>query len=98
MLLRFYLKRHLNRLFRNSKKTYFVQHGPKDLSGINIISRAVIHRLSLAHKPLLPIDSQAVLMPERIPVLIRAIEALRFPLYLSGMARGLLAPSHPLLF
>ena len=30
-------------------------------------------------------------------MLIRAIETLRFPVYLSGMARGLLAPSHPLL-
>ena len=37
-------------------------------------------------------------MPERIPKLILAIETLRFPVYLSGTTRGLLAPRHPLLF
>jgi len=47
-------------------------------------------------KPLLLIGSQAVSGPERADSLAIAVERLGLPVYLSGMARGLLGRAHPL--
>ena len=38
-----------------------------------------------------------MLRPEGVPALIRAIEAVGMPVFLTGMARGLLGREHPLL-
>jgi len=43
------------------------------------------------------VGSQAMLRPEGVPALIRAIEAVGMPVFLTGMARGLLGREHPLL-
>jgi len=47
-------------------------------------------------KPLFIIGSQTVLRVSLIPRLVEAIEHLDAPVYLSGMARGLLGRTHPL--
>lgn len=49
-----------------------------------------------AQRPLMVLGSQVTLHPERIDELVRAVEAIGAPVYLSGMARGLLGPDHPL--
>lgn len=49
-----------------------------------------------ADKPLIVLGSQTMLRPHRIPELIAALETLDIPVYLSGMARGLLGKGHRL--
>jgi acetolactate synthase-1/2/3 large subunit len=54
--------------------------------------------LSSAERPALVIGSQGVLRPHRARDLAAAVERLGIPVWLSGAARGLLGPDHPLLF
>jgi acetolactate synthase-like protein len=49
-----------------------------------------------AKRPLMIIGSQTTLRPRRIKELVGAIERLDIPVYLSGMARGLLGKKHRL--
>ena len=52
--------------------------------------------LANAERPLMVLGSQTMLRPHRVPELIAAIETLNIPVYLSGMARGLLGKGHRL--
>ncbi len=52
--------------------------------------------LATAKKPVLLIGSQTMLQAPQIPDLANAVESLGLPVYLSGMARGLLGREHPL--
>jgi acetolactate synthase-1/2/3 large subunit len=56
-------------------------------------ARAALER---AHRPLLVIGSQAVVVAEEAAQLAEAVGRLGIPVYLSGMARGLLGRDHPL--
>jgi len=53
-------------------------------------------RLDLAQRPVMVIGSQAMLDVASIEALRAAVERLGVPVYLSGMARGLLGAGHPL--
>ena len=53
--------------------------------------------LARARRPLLLIGGQAASDPAGVSALRAAVEALGLPVYLSGMARGLLGREHPLL-
>jgi len=53
-------------------------------------------RLDLAQRPVMVIGSQAMLDVASIEALRAAVERLGIPVYLSGMARGLLGAGHPL--
>ncbi len=57
----------------------------------------VAHLLREARRPLMLIGSQAVLDPSRAHHLANAAAQLGVPMYLSGMARGLLGKDHELL-
>jgi thiamine pyrophosphate-dependent acetolactate synthase large subunit-like protein len=57
---------------------------------------AAAHALAQAQRPLMVIGSQALLAVERVPEIAAAVGALGIPVYLSGMARGLLGRDHPL--
>jgi acetolactate synthase-1/2/3 large subunit len=59
--------------------------------------QAAARRIGEAERPLMVLGSQAMLHPTRTRELIAAVERMGVPVYLSGMARGLLGPSHPLL-
>ncbi len=95
--LRWYLERHLARQFAP------VTGGPSPAAtsiaappapGVGQVAR----RLAAAERPVLVVGSQA-LGPGCEPVaLAAAIGALGVPVFLSGMARGLLGASHPLQF
>ena len=52
--------------------------------------------LRRAERPVLLVGSQALLTPAEAPDLARAVEALGLPVFLSGMARGLLGAGHRL--
>jgi acetolactate synthase-like protein len=58
----------------------------------------VARYLRRAERPLLLIGSQATLDVEALPDLVESVESLAVPVYLSGMARGLLGRDNPLHF
>jgi thiamine pyrophosphate-dependent acetolactate synthase large subunit-like protein len=60
--------------------------------------RQVAERLGAAERPLLLVGSQATQIAGEVAALAQAVERLGIPVYLSGMARGLLGRDHPLQF
>lgn len=52
--------------------------------------------LQEAKRPVMVLGSQATLRPTEIEKLVASVEKLGIPVYLSGMARGLLGKDHPL--
>jgi acetolactate synthase-1/2/3 large subunit len=58
---------------------------------------AAAQRLAAAQRPVAVVGSQAMLHAVPAPRLAAALERLGVPVYLSGMARGLLGARHPLL-
>ena len=96
-LLRWYLNQHVGRMLAGSEhmsapevRPPAVPHAPQ--RAVNAAAQA----LAQARRPLLVIGSQALLAVERVPEIAAAIGALGIPVYLSGMARGLLGRDHPL--
>lgn len=57
---------------------------------------AVAARLQQAQRPLILVGSQALLEPGQAATLAQALSAIGAPVYLSGMARGLLGRDHAL--
>lgn len=93
--LHWYLGRHLHRLFKGAGNVRAEEPpsiGPLE-AGRGELKRAV-SLLSKAERPLLLIGSQAMLNAGRVDALAAAVERLGIPVYLSGMARGLLGASH----
>lgn len=90
-----YLRRHLDRMFApggtgaTTSAPEVPQPSPSDV-------RAAARLLARAERPLLVVGSQAVLEPDRAGELAAALGRLGIPLYLGGMARGLLGAGHPL--
>jgi acetolactate synthase-1/2/3 large subunit len=96
-LLHFYLERHVDRMFECEfdeleTGTYSVKSS--DLEP-NDVSQAAI-MLSSAQKPVIIIGSQAMLRPQEAHKLASALTTMGIPVFLTGMARGLLGRSHPL--
>ena len=95
-LMRAYLSRHVGRLFAGAHanevpaKEVTIPAPPSDL-----IQRAA-RRISNAERPLLIVGSQALVEASKSGLTAQAIERIGMPVYLSGMARGLMGPSHPL--
>ncbi len=96
--LELYLRAHLRRLFAGSGRPVPTEplpvegHPPERTD----VRRAAAH-LAKARRPVVLVGSPAVADPERIGAVRTALEALGAPVYLSGMARGLLGAEHPLL-
>ncbi len=102
-LLRFmeqtYTQWHLNRVFAppTSENAHIEQK--VHIPAVNpSLSAKAVRALEQAQRPIMVVGSQAVVNPDRIPELLASIEALGIPVYVSGMARGLLGTEHPLLF
>ena len=96
-LLRWYLKRHANRLFAQRDPNF--QSVPPAVkvpaAGDATLARACA-ALQGAQQPLLVIGSQALARAGEAAHLAAAVTQLGIPVYLSGMARGLLGRDHPL--
>lgn len=92
-----YISRHLNKLFSGVDKVKnppimkppVARHIPSDV-------RKAAGLLKSAVKPVMLLGSQVVVNPEKIPAVIKAVESLGIPVFLSGMARGILGKNHPL--
>lgn len=93
-LLTWYLNRHVNRLFAGSEslKVPAVRTPEAPLASDAII-RTIAARLRSAKRPVLVIGSQTLADARTATDLATAIEKIGAPVYLSGMARGLLGGS-----
>jgi len=95
--LRFYLERHARRLFSEASggDTATVA-GIRALPPGGGVVRRAARRVAAAERPLLVVGSQALVDAGNADAVADAIERLGIPVYLSGMARGLMGASHPL--
>jgi len=97
-LLEYYLKHHVDQMFacefEEMKPGEYSIRSP-DLNESMVLKAADL--LATAKKPLLIIGSQALLQPDKADNLADAISSLGIPVFLTGMARGLLGKSHSLL-
>jgi len=93
--LRWYLGRHVDRMFAD--RSVKDASPTVDLPACNasIVARAA-ERLARAARPLMVIGSQAVVQAAQTEAIASAVTRLGIPVYLSGMARGLLGRDHPL--
>lgn len=92
-----YLRRYLARLFDGAADVRLpaprnvVADEPSEMA-----TRDVARRLARAKRPVIIAGSQALLDVRSVPDIVRAIDQLGVPVYLSGTARGLLGDGHPL--
>jgi len=96
--LKFYLNRHVNQLFAGADSVQISSLRPiaPPLPNTADIHKAA-QKLQRAERPLLLVGSQALLEAADAQQIVVAVERLEIPVYLSGMARGLLGKQHPLL-
>jgi acetolactate synthase-1/2/3 large subunit len=96
-VLRWYLNRHVQRMFAGSREAVAPRvqpaHVPRAAAAALSATRGMLHR---AARPLMVIGSQALLQADEAEHLAQAVARLGVPVYLSGMARGLLGRDHPL--
>jgi acetolactate synthase-1/2/3 large subunit len=95
--LKWYLKQHVNRLFRDAwerKAGGFIEIPPATPSSSSV--EQVIQVLKKAKRPVLITGSQTTQQAGEADQLAAAVERLGIPTYLSGMARGMLGRNHPL--
>ncbi len=96
--LNWYVNRHLKKLFagKESVKTsvipQVVQFDHHSTSQV----QSVLSRLAKASRPMILVGSGAMMQPQKSGVMALALQRLNIPVYLSGMARGLLGKEHPL--
>lgn len=91
-----YIKAHLARVFAGREphvrpRQFFRPKEP----GTRGIKKAVA-LLENAERPVMVLGSQTMLRTSQSAELVKAVESLGIPVYLSGMARGLMGPDHPL--
>ena len=95
--LRWYLQRHVQRMFDGSDQAAVPRARdvlpPRAGEAALKSALAALHR---AERPLMVIGSQAVVLSAEAERLAEAVARLGIPVYLSGMARGLLGREHPL--
>jgi len=96
-LQRFYLKRHVDRIFAGGEA--LTPPRPRKVvasavRGSRVAAAAA--RIAQAERPLLVIGSQTLALADDPLTIAAAVSRLGIPVYLSGMARGLLGRDHPL--
>ena len=98
-IMQWYINRHVNRLFAgvNSDANLPNPTGPVAIPepGAADLDTA-LRMLMQAQKPVLLLGSGALLAPQQVAAVAQAVAGLGLPVYLSGMARGLLGREHPL--
>jgi len=94
---RWFLNRHLKKIFTGAAKAQ-AQEPPRHsrLEASRREVRRVAARLAQAERPLVLVGSQALLPVAEVDAIAEAVARLGVPVYLSGMARGLLGGDHPL--
>ncbi len=96
-LLRFYLNRHVKKMFDGSQEHAASQVRPVAAPRASDASlQAALAALAKAERPLMVIGSQTLVLSQEANRVAEAVAKLGVPVYLSGMARGLLGRDHPL--
>ncbi|MHB8147019.1 MAG: thiamine pyrophosphate-binding protein [Vulcanimicrobiaceae bacterium] len=96
-LLHFYLERHVATMFAGGAESALPRAreiSPPIVSDVRV--QAAAAALAAAERPLLVIGSQALSIASAAPGIAAAVAELGMPVYLSGMARGLLGRDHVL--
>ena len=96
-LLDFYLKQHVDQLF--ACEFMEMEPGKSSIASPDLDSGKVslaLEMIAMSQKPVMILGSQAMLHAGNIATLAAAVESLGIPVYLAGMARGLLGRSHRL--
>jgi acetolactate synthase-1/2/3 large subunit len=96
---RYYVRRHLGRLFETGPSPLAAAPPASPSSGAPTDRGSVARAAGLlarAQRPVLLVGSQALRGPGETGALAAAVSSLGLPVYLSGMARGLLGPAHPI--
>lgn len=96
-MIKWYLKRHVDKVFKD-KDNYklsarvnsadFPRHSKADIN-------KVVKQLERSSRPVILIGNQALLNTHEVNKLAEAVTQIGMPVYLSGMARGLLGKNHP---
>ena len=92
-----YLRRHVDQLFAGANLRGAgpaIRVSPQVPDPVKVQKAG--ERLRQAQRPVILVGSQATLVPDEIDAVIAALNAIGAPVYLSGMARGLLGRDHPL--
>jgi len=95
--LQWYLRRHLDRQFAGGQDLVFpsvIQSTP--LAASEPVVKRAAKLVESAKRPIMIIGSQSLLVPGEADRLAEAVASMGIPVYLSGMARGLLGADHPL--
>ena len=96
-ILRWYLSRHLRKMFAGSRYASEPQSrevpAPSPAHSSIVSAAAAVAR---AERPVMVIGSQALAIAGEADRVAAAVSQLAIPVYLSGMARGLLGREHPL--
>jgi acetolactate synthase-1/2/3 large subunit len=96
-LLRFYLNRHVEKMFTGSAAAAAPQvRAVLPPAATDASVAAAVAALARAERPLIVIGSQALAIAAEAPRIAAAVAELGIPVYLSGMARGLLGRDHVL--
>jgi len=95
LALQWYIRRHLRKVFGEGGEAPGAPRRPAPPAPSPGGVRRAADYLSASQRPVLLIGSQALLSPLEVTALAEAVGALGLPVYLSGMARGLLGPDHP---
>jgi len=94
--LRFYLERHARRLFAGvGEESRETPPAESTRPEAGLVRRAA-GLLRRAERPVILVGSQAMAEPLGADALAAALSTLGAPVFLAGMARGLLGPRHPL--
>nr|MBP6853678.1 thiamine pyrophosphate-binding protein [Rhodoferax sp.] len=95
--LRWYLQRHVARMSDGAAEPAQARVLPVEVPQVAARSvQVAVAALARAQRPLMVIGSQALVQSGEAAALARAVSQLGIPVYLSGMARGLLGRDHPL--
>ena len=96
---RWYLERHLSQVFADgARPAHAAAREPAPRGAVDAAVAAARKHLARAERPVLVIGSQAIGVHTDTAALAGAVTRLGVPVFLSGMARGLLGPSHALQF
>ena len=96
-LLDIYLQHHVDKMFACEFEE--MQPGEFKVTSPDFDASSVskaLEMVSMSKRPVMIVGSQATLQPDNIDQLAKAVGSLGIPVYLTGMARGLLGRSHPM--
>jgi len=94
---KWYIGRHLDNLYGGKQNAVALKlQRPAFATASAGQIASALSMITDAHKPVLVLGSQTVLRSEQVFQVQKAVEQLGLPVYLSGMARGLMGKSHPL--